>query len=259
MTISSDAPARPRAPGADFGRDLGSHLRILIVGGLPYGVLVAGAASRLAMLLLRLTSPDAVSGVTSGIESDDGFTIGQTTLGGTYNLLLLGATVGIIGAAAYRVVAPRLIGPRWFRCLTTGLAAAAVAGGMLIHADGIDFRALKPTWLALGIFVLLPGVFGTFIGPVVDRVASEDSWTAKGRTRWVLPLALVACFPTSLMIVLVATLVLTVWLLVRSIQVVDVVRRSTVFGLLIRGAWLTVAALGLLALVDDINAVLSVT
>ena len=39
------------------------------------------------MLVLRITSPDSVH----GIESDDGFTIGQVTLGGTYNLMQLGA------------------------------------------------------------------------------------------------------------------------------------------------------------------------
>ena len=92
-----------------------------------------------------------------GVKSDDGFVIGQVTLAGTYNLLLLGAIVGIIGAAAYLMVAPWLIGPNWFRRLTTGLAAAAVVGSMLVHADGIDFTVLKPTWLAIGVFVALPG------------------------------------------------------------------------------------------------------
>ena len=79
MTTASEQRVDGRPPGADFLPDLGEQLRVLIVGGIPYGVLVAGVGSRLAMLLLRLTSPDAVSGVTSGIESDDGFTIGQMT------------------------------------------------------------------------------------------------------------------------------------------------------------------------------------
>ena len=88
--------------------------------------------------------------------------------------------VGIIGAAAYRLVAPRLIGPAWFRCATTGCAAAAVVGWMLIHADGIDFRVLKPTWLAISLFVLLPAVFGTFIGPVVDRAPPRTPGRRRG-------------------------------------------------------------------------------
>ena len=119
------------------------------------------------MFILRITSPSTVRGV----ESDDGFTIGTVTLGGTYNLLLIGAVVGVIGACAYTLVAPWLIGPLWFRRLTTGAAAAVVAGSMLVHADGIDFNLLKPKWLAIGLFVALPGVFGVLIGASVDAVS----------------------------------------------------------------------------------------
>ena len=79
----------------------------MVVAGVPLGVLVAGLGGRLVMLVLRLTSPDAVQ----GIETDDGFVIGEVTLGGTYNLLVLGAAVGVIGAAAYIAVAPWLVGP----------------------------------------------------------------------------------------------------------------------------------------------------
>ena len=91
MTTSSTAAIS----GDRVWHDIGSDLRVIIVAGIPVGVLVAGFGSRLVMLVLRVTSPDGVRGVTS----DDGFTIGDVTLTGTYNLLLLGATVGIIGAA----------------------------------------------------------------------------------------------------------------------------------------------------------------
>jgi hypothetical protein len=146
-------------------------MRLLIVAGIPAGAILIGVGSRLAMLLLRVTSPKRVHGVLS----DDGFTIGQVTLGGTYKLLQLGAAVGIIGAAAYRLVAPRLIGPMWFRRLTTGLASAAVVGSMLIHADGIDFTLLKPTWLAIGLFVALPGLFGTLVGRPTPSTARPSA------------------------------------------------------------------------------------
>jgi hypothetical protein len=91
---------------ADFRGEVLERWRVIVVAGISVGVVVGGVGSRVAMLVLRLTSPDHVRGVTS----DDGFTIGRVTLSGTYNLLLLGAAVGIIGAAAYRVVAPWLIG-----------------------------------------------------------------------------------------------------------------------------------------------------
>src|SRR6266540_187718 len=87
------------------GKAVLAEMRVLIVGGVPVGVLIAGVGSRLAMLLLRLTSSHRVR----GRLSDDGFVIGRVSLAGTYNLMVLGAAVGIIGAACYRLVALRLI------------------------------------------------------------------------------------------------------------------------------------------------------
>src|SRR5262245_36951021 len=94
-------------------------MRVTVVAGIGTGIVVVGLGSRLAMMILRVTSPDHVVGV----ESDDGFEIGKLTLSGTYNLVQLGAAVGIIGALAYRLVARYLLGPRWFRYLTVGLAS----------------------------------------------------------------------------------------------------------------------------------------
>ena len=156
----SDAP---QPPGVWFRsrriRTALDELVLLALAGISTGVVVAGVGSRLAMLVLRLTSHPRVI----GIQSDDDFTIGRFTLSGTYNLLVLGAAFGVIGAAVYQWVRPWLIGPQWFRYVTVGLACGAVVGSMLVHADGIDFRALTPTWLAIGLFVALPFLFGVAI------------------------------------------------------------------------------------------------
>ena len=141
----------PATPAIDPTQRIIETTRVIVVTGILYGVIVAGIGSRLAMLLLRVTSSARVVGV----QSDDDFTIGRFTIAGTYNLLLLGAAFGILGTAAYRLVAPRLIGPAWFRQITVGLAAGAVVGSMLVHADGIDFTQLTPKWLAIGLFVAL--------------------------------------------------------------------------------------------------------
>lgn len=229
-------------------------LRVLIVGGISAGVVLIGVGSRLAMLLLRVTSPDRVIGV----KSDDDFVIGQFTLAGTYNLLLLGAGFGIIGAAVYLMVSPRLIGPTWFRRLTTGLAAAVVVGSMLVHDDGIDFTVLKPTWLAIAVFVLLPGLFGGLVGVVVDSVRRPDSWTAQGRRRWLLPLVLAACFPISLVIIGVTAAIFGIWVLVSDLPVVRRARSSAPYALVLRAGWLVVAIIGLVAIVNDTQAVAEV-
>ena len=136
-----------RRPGSvpTYGQELLELLRIAVVAGVSVGILVIGLGSRLAMLVLRVTSPHYVV----GMESDDGFVIGRITLSGSYQLLTLGAAVGVIGALAYIAVAPWLIGPGWFRRVTVGLTAGALVGSMVIVPGGIDFTLLEPTWLAV--------------------------------------------------------------------------------------------------------------
>ena len=227
------------------------NIRLLVVAGIPTGALVVGLGSRIAMFVLRVTSPDRVHGV----RSDDDFVIGKVTLGGTYNLLQLGAAVGIIGAGAYLLVAPWLIGPLWFRRLTTGLASAVVAGSMLVHDKGIDFHVLQPTWLAIGFFVTLPGLFGITIAAAVDAVRRPDSWTTRGRRRWALPIASMACFPATLLVVIVATVVTAFGEVLRAAGVVGLVCRVPGHALVIRAVWLLIAVAGLIALVNDITAI----
>ena len=231
-------------------RSLLDEARVLVVAGITTGAVVAGLGSRLAMYVLRLTSPESVRGVTS----DDGFTIGRVTLSGTYSLLVVGAAVGLIGAGAYRLVAPWLLGPVWFRRLTTGLGSAAVVGGMLVHPDGVDFRLLKPMWLAIGLFVLLPGLFGIAIGPVLDAVKAPTSWTRKGRRAWLLPVALLASFPMLAPLLAVEVAVAAIMLQAAHQAQVQSIGTKPSYRFAVRAVWLGIATLGLGGLVGDINA-----
>jgi hypothetical protein len=161
---------------------------------------------------------------------------------------------GIIGAGTYLIVSPWLIGPRWFRRATCGLAAAVVGGSMLIHADGIDFNVLKPKWLAIALFVALPGAFGTFVGSFVDAIRRPDSWTRRGKQRWLRPIISVLCFPLSLPIAGFSFIVLLFWLVVTEVGVVRLMRRIPAYALVVRALWLLIAVAGLLALINDITA-----
>ena len=79
MAVPRPATAAPpvppgSAPALAIPWEVAERLRVLAVAGIPLGVLVGGIVGRVAMLVLRLTSPDSVRGV----ESDDGFTIGRS-------------------------------------------------------------------------------------------------------------------------------------------------------------------------------------
>lgn len=222
-------------------------LRVIVVAGVITGVLIAGVGGRLAMLLLRLTSPDTVTGV----ESDDGFTIGEFTLGGSYNLLNLGGAVGLIGAAAYVLVSPWLLGPTWFRRFTVGAVAGALAGSMIIHADGTDFTVLEPLWLAVALFVGLPALFGWVIGAVVDSVDGPGSWTRRGRLRWALPLLLLLAVPLAILPGIVMAALVAALLPLRR-ELLGVLT-SGVGGNVLRALFLGIAVLAFLALGSDLR------
>lgn len=237
-----------RGPGGapSFAAEFGELARVLLVAGVMTGVLVAGVGSRLAMLLLRVTSPDTVIGV----QSDDGFIIGDVTLSGTYNLLNLGALIGVVGAAAYVLVAPWLLGPLWFRRFTVSAVAGALVGSMVVRADGVDFTVLEPLWLAVTLFVGLPALFGWVIGIVVDAVDSPDSWTRRGAMRWALPLVALA-FPLGAIASVVVLLAVAALLPVRRAFLPALT--SPVGGTVVRAGFLVIAALAFLALGSDLR------
>lgn len=231
-----------------YAEELLELLRVLVVTGVSVGVVGIGLGSRLAMLLLRLTSPGTVIGVTS----DDGFEIGRVTLAGTYNLVTLGAAVGFIGAVAYVAVAPWLVGPTWFRRLTVGLTAGVFVGAMLIHSDGIDFHLLGPLWLAVSLFILLPLLVGVALAVVADHVAAPGSWTARGSWRWALPLVLLAVTPQALLVIVPVALVVAVLLVLRRLLLTPL-RSSSVATLGVRAAFLAIPVVGSLSLGQDLT------
>ncbi len=252
VSVLRAATAPPTTAGLPEVRDqpawaeIGERLRVLLVAGILTGVIVAGAGSRLAMFVLRLTSPSSVQ----GRISDDGFVIGRFTLGGTYGLLLLGAFVGVLGAATYRSVAPWLLGPGWFRRLTVAASSGAVVGSMLIHDDGIDFHVLKPLWLAIGLFVALPAAFGLAIAAAVDWMAAAPP--TNRLQRWVIPIVAVAAFPPVVFFAGIALAVLIVWVPIRRSLASQPIPK--LIALAVRAVWLSIAFAGLIALVQDVRA-----
>ena len=239
-------------PRGSWQRSTIVEIRATVLAGIWLGALVGGVGGRLAMLVLRLLSPDTVHGVIS----DDGFLIGQVTLKGTYDLIGLGAAIGVIGAGAYRLVDHWLIGPGWFRQVTAALGAGAVVGSMLVHTDGVDFRLLRPPALAVAFFVLIPAVFGFFIGPLEKVLAQPEVWANRGRRGWVLPLVSILAFPPMVIAVAIVSAFMLVGAALRQGPSYASIRDNRLFGLVIRGAWLAIAGLGLESLVSDAQAIL---
>jgi hypothetical protein len=234
-----------------YGAEYLELIRVIIVGGVPLGMLLGGALLRLSMLALRLTSPDSVR----GLRTDDGFTVGEVTLGGTYNLVMLGGMLGIIGAAAYVLVSPWLIGDRWFRALTVAVTAGLLVGSMVIHADGIDFRVLEPTWLAVAMFVAVPAVFAFVLVYAVDAVAVPGHWTSRGHLAWAIPVGVLALVPFAALTTLFVAAAVALLLPLRR-ALLPRIQASPVAMTAFRAVFLVIPVLSLLALREDVTALL---
>ena len=137
--------------------------------GVGCGILTVGGLSRLAMLLLAELNLAA-----TGVTSDDGFVMGQFTLSGSLNLLLIaGPLFGVLGAGFYIALRGLRIGPGWFQLLSISLGPAVVVGAIIVHTTGVDFRLLEPLWLTIGLFVLLPAAYVVMLSVVAERLLAH--------------------------------------------------------------------------------------
>lgn len=165
--------------------------------GAAVGFVVGGIGSRLAMLLLARLNPEA-----TGRVSDDGFLIGQFNFGNTFGLLVAGTILGAVGGLVFVAIRSLRFGPPWFRTASMTFGPAVVIGSALVHSDGVDFVILDPAWLAIALFVLLPGVAAFGMLWIEDRWLDEDSWFFRSRRAWAATLLLLA--PLFLLVVPIA-------------------------------------------------------
>src|SRR6185503_16594622 len=130
---------------------------------------VGGVGGRLAMLLLRITSPDHVVGMTS----DDGFEIGVVSAD-TLQLVLAMALLGGIHGIVYEPLRSAI--PRRLRLVLWTVFAAALGGARIVHEDGVDFAVLEPAALAVVLFVVLPGAAAALVVVLVERGSLVEPW-----------------------------------------------------------------------------------
>jgi hypothetical protein len=195
----------------------GATLAAGVTGGFACGSLIGGVGGRLAMLLLRLTSDPTLRGV----RTDDGFTIGRVS---SETLFLLGVTaaLGMAGGVFYLVVRGWI--PRRGRVPAMTVFFGLVGGAGLISPHGLDFNAIEPLPLAVGLFVAIPVAYGAAMPWLTERLLREDSSLRRRRWAWVAGLAPLVLANVVGLLVLAAAWI--VWTIGRASPVVLAAWRS---------------------------------
>jgi hypothetical protein len=137
--------------------------------GAVVGLVVGGIWGRAFMALLA-----ALNEEDHGTRTDDGFSMGQFTIGGTVNL----AVVAAIGGLVFLVVRGLRFGPGWFRTTSVAVGATVVVGSLLVHSDGVDFSRVDPVALTVVLTLSMPLLYAVGVTWLGDR------WLGSGPTLW---------------------------------------------------------------------------
>jgi hypothetical protein len=141
--------------------------------GAVTGLVVGGIWGRLFMSVLAGLNPED-----HGTLTDDGFAMGQFTVGGTINLLAAAITIGAFGGLVFLALRGLRFGPAWFRTASMALGATIVVGSMLLHSDGVDFSRLEPIGAAVAMTLSMPLLYALGVTWLGDR------WLGDGPTLW---------------------------------------------------------------------------
>jgi len=236
------APARTSSDLTRWLRALGK----VAFAGAATGFLIGGVGGRLAMLLLRVTSSDALH----GLQTDDDFTIGVIS---SATIFLLGITtfLGLAGGLVYAAV--RGWFPAGVRPAIAGIVVGLTIGADLVTTDGVDFRLVTPTWLAIVLFVAIPTTYGVVMSVWVER------WLANERTPsrpWVAFLPLVAFLAGGPFGVALVVLLIGGWAVAHAIPALATVWSSPPVAWIGRILLAVVTVAGALELVHDVDVLL---
>ncbi|CAN5636528.1 hypothetical protein BH24CHL1_BH24CHL1_19050 [soil metagenome] len=143
-----------------------------VLAGIFAGIVTGGIGGRIvmrisAMMYLR-ENPNA-----SAITESSGRQVGTFTLGGSVELLIQGAFMGLAGGLAYIVVKRWLPGSSRIRGITFGLLLLVILGTMVIDSDNNDFQRFGPPALNLVMFASIFILFGALVAPAANRI---ESW-----------------------------------------------------------------------------------
>jgi hypothetical protein len=151
-------------------------VRRLVLGaaaGAVTGLVVGGIWGRILMAVLAGLNPED-----HGTRTDDGFAMGQFTIGGTINLLTAAMVIGAFGGLIFLGLRGLRFGPAWFRTASIAVGATIVVGALLVHSDGVDFSRLEPLGLAVALTLSMPLLYALGVSWLGDR------WLGSGPTVW---------------------------------------------------------------------------
>jgi hypothetical protein len=163
---------------------------VCLAAGAAAGLLVGGVGGRLAMLLLRLTSPDTVLATTT----DDGFSVGVVSLD-TLGLIAATTLLGGLNGVLYAVLRPAI--PERTRLALWTLFAALVGGAQFVNPEGADFQLLEPAWLGIALFVALPGLAAALVVVLAERWLAAPPWADRRRSAGLAVLGAAATFAAA--------------------------------------------------------------
>ena len=149
------------------------RLAWVVVAGF-LGGFVAGIGSRLAMRLAGFLTIDS----NRSIETENGNTVSEITLGGSLSLGLFGGAIGIGVVLIYLGVRDRLPGSGWRRSALFSTLLLVVFGYVLMDPGNPDYRRFGPPWLNVGTFSALYLIMG-----FCTSQAYELSWRYRERLR----------------------------------------------------------------------------
>jgi hypothetical protein len=144
-----------------------------VAAGAVTGLVVGGVWGRVFMSVLAGLNPEDHDTLT-----DDGFAMGQFTVGGTINLLTAAIAIGAFGGLLFLALRGLRFGPAWFRTTSIALGATIVVGSMLLHSDGVDFSRLEPIGLAVAMTLSMPLLYALGVTWLGDR------WLGDAPTVW---------------------------------------------------------------------------
>ena len=192
---------------------------------------VGGLGGRLAMGLLAAKNPED-----HGRLTDDGFVMGQLTVGGTVNLVVAAIFLGLLGSLFYLALRGLLVGP------------------LLVSPEGVDFTLLDPPLLPIGLFVAIPVLYVAMLVLLAHRFLRPTSWFATGDLRLIAVVTAALWIPGLPLLPLVVALVLVwaAWERVRSTGLAAVVR-SPATRWAARGLLAVVFGAAVISLSNDIQ------